>query len=87
MTTIKSVKTSEELKEYGLNTLFMQGQQAADAPVHETTSPHVAYHDLPGLRHETKDVLQQLNMNVQLLEDMGGRLGFVISEIRSIVRR
>lgn len=45
------------------------------------------YHELPGLRHETKDVLQQLTNNIAMLEDLGGRLGFVMSEVRSLIRR
>lgn len=46
-----------------------------------------SYRELPGLRHETKDVLQQLHANIALLEDLGGRLGFVMSEVRSLIRR
>ncbi len=45
------------------------------------------YQELPGLRHETKDVLKQLQNNIALLEDLGGRLGFVMSEVRSVIRR
>ena len=35
----------------------------------------LAYHEIPSLRHETRDVLKQLDANVRLLEDLGGRLG------------
>lgn len=45
------------------------------------------YHEVPGLRHETKDVLKQLQTNIQLIEDLSGRLGFVMSEIRTLIRR
>lgn len=46
-----------------------------------------AYHEIPGLRHETRDVLKQLNSNIQLLEDLGGRLGFVLAEVRGLIRK
>ena len=52
-----------------------------------TTGERLGYQEIPGLRHETKDVLKQLHNNIQLLEDLGGRLGFVMSEIRSLIRR
>ncbi len=51
------------------------------------TEREVSYRELPGLRHETKDVLKQLDSNIRLLEDLNGRLGFVLSEVRSLIRR
>lgn len=42
---------------------------------------------LPSLRHETKDVLKQLQANINYLEDLGGRLGFVLGEVRGLIRR
>jgi hypothetical protein len=53
----------------------------------EMGSSHRAYHEIPGLRHETRDVLKQLDYNVQLMEDLCGRLGFVLSEVRTLIRR
>lgn len=59
--------------------------------VNETTTTEIgarrSYHEIPGLQHETRDVLKQLNFNVQLLEDMCGRLGFVLTEVRGLIRR
>jgi hypothetical protein len=73
-------------EERTLNTLNLQNQpKVVESAVRETVRP--AYTELPGLRHETKDVLQQLNTNIQLLEDLGGRLGFMMTEIRSLIRR
>ncbi len=46
-----------------------------------------AYVEVPGLRHETRDVLKQLDSNILLLEDLGGRLGFVLAELRSLIRK
>lgn len=62
-----------------------RGENAADKATR--TIERTAYSELPGLRHETKDVLKQLQANIQMLEDLGGRLGFVMSEVRSIIRR
>ena len=64
--------------------------QAASQTKIETasrTNDRAGYHEMPGLRHETKDVLKQLHHNIQLLEDLGGRLGFVMGEVRSIIKR
>jgi hypothetical protein len=72
-------------EERTLNTLNLQNQpKVVESAVRETVRP--AYTELPGLR-QTKDVLQQLNTNIQLLEDLGGRLGFMMTEIRSLIRR
>ena len=46
-----------------------------------------SYTELPGLRHETRDVLKQLDANINLLEDLGGRLSFVLNEVRTMIRR
>ncbi len=46
-----------------------------------------SYHDIPGLRHETLDVLKQLDQNLRALEDASGRLSFVLCEVRTLIRR
>lgn len=71
-----------ESQEQQLNTVNAQ-DQAKKSP---TAAPR-AYSEFPGLRHETKDVLQQLQQNIQLLEDLGGRLGYMMSEVRGLIRR
>ena len=78
------VKTKKE--ENGVNTLNLQGQPIDAKPVLRETES-IAYRELPGLRHETKDVLQQLQSNIQMLEDLGGRLSYMMGEIRSLIRR
>lgn len=60
--------------------------------LHSEVSPEIgsgqrAYHEIAGLRHETRDVLKQLDHNVQTMEDLCGRLGFVLSEVRGLIRR
>ena len=73
-------------EECTLNTLNLQNQGTGEkTTVRETVRP--SYQELPGLRHETKDVLKQLTTNIQLLEDLGGRLGFMMTEIRGLIRR
>lgn len=73
-------------KEDALNTLNLQNQVNGEKiTVREPV--RASYQELPGLRHETKDVLKQLTTNIQLLEDLGGRLGFMMTEIRSLIRR
>jgi hypothetical protein len=70
------------------STVNIVNQSASTTKIEKSrTSERAGYHELPGLRHETKDVLKQLQNNIQLLEDLGGRLGFVMSEVRSVIRR
>ncbi len=84
------VKLRQEIsranEENTLSTLNLQSQN-----VEKTTTVRepvrASYQELPGLRHETKDVLKQLQTNIQLLEDLGGRLGFMMTEIRGLIRR
>jgi hypothetical protein len=71
------------VKEKELNTLNIQSK-VNEAPLREAGK---AYREVPGLRHETKDVLRQLEANVQSLEDLGGRLTYVLCELRGLIRR
>jgi hypothetical protein len=52
-----------------------------------TVKSERAYHDLPGFRSDAKDVLQQLQANIALLEDKCGRLNFMMGEVRSVIRK
>lgn len=81
------VVTIERVKESGLNTLNTQNNQV-ETPARETLrAARPAYREIPGIGHETKDVLKQLDANIRVLEDLSGRLGFVMSEIRGLIRR
>ena len=75
----------DDEQENTLNTLNLQSQPNVENPLRE--SPRISYQELPGLRHETKDVLKQLHKNIQSLEDLSGRLGFMMTEIRTLIRR
>ncbi|MBX3022048.1 MAG: hypothetical protein KF799_10260 [Bdellovibrionales bacterium] len=68
-----------------MQTLNVQNKDTSAAPVREPSRRTAEA--LPALRHETKDVLKQLHANINYLEDLGGRLGFVLSEVRSVIRR
>lgn len=81
------VKTKgTKIEESNLSTLNLQPKDSSPASVREPSARR-AHEALPGLRHETKDVLKQLQANINYLEDLGGRLGFVLSEVRSLIRR
>lgn len=87
VTTMKVVQTSQRME----NSLNIVNMSASKTKIETNTRSNEranhGYHELPGLRHETKDVLKQLHNNIALLEDLGGRLGFVMSEVRSVIRR
>lgn len=69
------------------NALSTLNPQAVKEQIARENPRISSYQEVPGLRHETKDVLQQLQHNIRLLEDLGGRLGFLMVEIRSVIRR
>jgi hypothetical protein len=78
-------------RENDLNIVNLSTEKHGEAPARNLSVPAErparAYHELPGLRHETRDVLKQLDANIRMLEDLGGRLGFVMSEVRGLIRR
>lgn len=74
------------VKESKLNTANAQ-PSLKDSPARESHVGNRAYHEIPGLRHDTKDVLKQLDANIKTLEDLGGRLGYVLGEVRGLIRR
>jgi hypothetical protein len=72
-----------------VSTPTLQSVKSNESSARETARPERerSYHEMPGLRHETRDVLKQLDANIQLLEDLGGRLSFVMNEVRGTMRR
>lgn len=69
-----------------LNTINLK-PVAAEPVARPVSGERVSYRELPGLRHETKDVLQQLHANISMIEDLSGRLSFVMTEVRTLIRR
>lgn len=77
---------SLKIEESKLNQIPVQPKDQSQALMREPSARR-ATEALPALRHETKDVLKQLHANINCLEDLGGRLGFVLGEVRSLIRR
>lgn len=49
---------------------------------------HYAYHEIASDRHLVRvDVLEQLKSNIAQLEDLHGRLRFMMGEVRSLLKR
>ena len=76
---------NQKLEETHLNILNAPSPGAGEA-VREAHLNRTAA-NLPGLRHETKDVLKQMQSNLAQLEDLTARLGLVLSDVRSVIRR
>ncbi|MGE0526695.1 MAG: hypothetical protein AB7G93_08975 [Bdellovibrionales bacterium] len=87
MDVVKPERRKNNTEEKELNTLHLQHPQATDITVQDSARVEHCYHQLPALRHETRDVLKQLQSKISTLEDMSGRLGFVLGELRSLIRR
>lgn len=63
-------------------------KESSSTLTHESFPPRrSAAQDVLGIHHEAKDVLKQLQTNVQLLEDLSGRIAFVLTEVRSLIKR
>ena len=76
---------NQKIEETNLNILNAPspgaGQVVRDAHLNRTSAT------MHGLRHETKDVLQQMQSHLNQLEDLSARLGFILTDVRSVVRR
>lgn len=72
-----------------MNTINMTPHSNSELPLRDSAAVkgERTLQDLPGFRSETKDVLQQLQANIALLEDKCGRLGFMMGEVRSVIRK
>ena len=46
-----------------------------------------AYHEIPEAQSDQVDVLAQMKANLDQLEDLQGRLRFVMGEIRAVARK
>jgi hypothetical protein len=72
-----------------LNTINLQTQTNNESPLRDSSrvKSERALQDLPAYQWEPKDVLQQLQANLSILEDQCGRLNFMMAEVRSNLRR
>lgn len=70
-----------------MNTLNVSPNSVSETQPQKRARTESVFVDVPGLRGDTKDVLQQLAANVTRLEDLTERLGFVLSEVRSVIKR
>ncbi len=52
----------------------------------EKAHPH-AYIETPNTNPSAMDVLRQFQANISTLEDLNGRLRFIMAEIRDLVRK
>jgi hypothetical protein len=66
---------------------LQQAMEAKKDAAREIPATAQSFNELPALGHETRDVLKRLNSNLNYLEDLGGRLSFTLSEVRSLIRR
>ena len=73
-----------------MNTINLQSHTNSELTLRDSSvsvKSERARHELPVLRNEPRDVLQQLQANITLLEDQCGRLNFMLTEVRSVIRR
>jgi len=55
--------------------------------VKPAVAPTYEYHEIPTQSVDRLDVLEQLKANVAQIEDLHGRLQFVMSEVQSLIKR
>lgn len=67
----------------------LSSQVMRDENTAETVGTNTAYvyREVPGLEPECLDVLEQLRANLNQLEDLHGRLRFVMAEVRSVLHK
>lgn len=47
---------------------------------------HTSYHELSDVPVVEKDALEQLHSNLEMLSDLTGRLGFIMREVRYVLK-
>lgn len=53
----------------------------------EESAKVYVYREVPGIESDRLDILEQLNANLDQLEELHGRLRFVMAEVRSILKK
>lgn len=81
-----SVKTRNHKIEESSLTIVTAPSQGVAPVVRESTLNRPAA-GLPGLQHETKDVLKQFKSNLGQLEELTSRMGHLLTDVRSVIRR
>lgn len=59
---------------------------AATSLLRENTSSY-AYREIPHTDVTRVDVLEQLKANIKHIEDLNGRLGFLLKEVQSVLKK
>ena len=78
-----------ELKTAAQGDVSTAGEVSAPTHFHSQTSEvlgHKAYHELADFPVVEMDALAQLQSNIALLEDLQGRLAFVMREVRYLMK-
>ena len=64
----------------------VQSVQSADVMILAEAVTHKTYHEMADVPVIERDALAQLHTNLQMLEDMQGRLSFVMKEVRYMMK-
>jgi len=64
----------------------VQSVNSADAMVLAEAVTHKTYHEMADVPVIERDALAQLHTNLQMLEDLQGRLSFVMKEVRYMMK-
>lgn len=77
------VKESQEIAAVAFGRVQFRSEPIA--PLTSYLSP--AYHELAGLSSEPLDVLSQLKVNLSQIEDLHGRLNFMVTEVSELIKK
>jgi hypothetical protein len=84
--TMNSVKSgNHKIEERNLTIVTAPSQGAVQVVRESTLNPSSPV--MPGLQHETKDVLKQFKSNLVQLEALTSQMGHLLSDVRSVIRR
>ena len=56
------------------------------SPNHQDFLTHKSYHEMADVPLVEQDALAQLHNNIQMLQDLQGRLSFVMKEVRYLMK-
>ena len=81
-----SVKSgNHKIEELNLTLVSAPSQGVAQVVLESTLNRPVT--SVPGLQHDTKDVLHQFKSNLVQLEALTSQMGHLLTDVRSVIRR
>ena len=82
----RRIAVDKETEEKGADMAVQENRQNLER-AELITSPPTVYREVPLIDYSQLDMLEQMQAHLSQLEDLHGRLRFVLTEVRSVLPR